>query len=211
MLVWDINGKLLEDVSESLNVVPLDFLQHFLALLVEILPDIEVALLVFLGFLGDHLHGAESIVAEPEHIVYVLVVDVRVSLLVSLGHFYLLDGELAPLVEAVVVKGPAIENPQLVSALLGLQNEVATRLPHSLLQEQQQVGGVLAGLNIDPLRLGLEDPILVAKDKPHSIYYNRSKKETHGPTMLALVTANVNRIRNNYLGIIYFIEMNHLE
>lgn len=147
----------------------MNFLQHFLALLVQIFAHTEIGfLLLFFHFLFDLLHFFLAKSVEAKDIVQVLIIDMGVLLVVGFLGFDEFDMQLGPFLEGVVVEGPAWDNPEVVFAPLEFDDEVILALLHSFLKILDELGGIIAEVDVDPFGFGLQYSILIPKNKPHA-------------------------------------------
>jgi hypothetical protein len=82
LFFFDVLGVILKQIQKGLLIFLLYFFQHFFALSIEVLPDIELLLLALLLLLL-FLHGSHVLfcLMEAEYIIEVSLVDIDVLVL----------------------------------------------------------------------------------------------------------------------------------
>ena len=167
LFLVDVFGVILKDIKESIFIFLLDGFEHFFALGVEILANVELFLFVVLIVLlivclFDFAHFLCFIVVEAEDVVEVALIDVHVLIFfIQLEVFQQFDVDLHPFFDAVVGDRPAANHAVAHLPLLDPHDEVLGTLSHSLLQVLQDLRGVLAEVDIDSLGLRLQDAVFV--------------------------------------------------
>ena len=141
LVLLDVLGEILEDVQELVIVFPLNFLEHFFAFLVEVLPDVELCLLlriVFLVglcllFLANRVHGV--LLLEPEDVVEISLIDVGVlGFLLALGLLQKLEVDFHSLANAVVGYRPPSDHAVVDLSLLDADDEMPAAVADPLLE-----------------------------------------------------------------------------
>ncbi len=77
--------------------------------------------------------------------------------------------DFGALLETVVLKGPAWDDPESDFSALESDNKALGGLTDFLFQVLEQLSGIGGLLDINPLGFGLENTILVNEDKSHLI------------------------------------------
>lgn len=126
----------MKQIQKGLFIFLLYFFQHFLALRIEVPPDIELLLLALLLFLL-FLHGGHVLfcLVEAEYIIEISLVDIDV-LALGLRLLFLeqFDVDLHALSDAVVSDRPPAGDAVAQFSFFYSDDEVASWLAHSLLE-----------------------------------------------------------------------------
>ena len=83
--------------------------------------------------------------------------------------------ELRTLLKLVVIKRPPRQDSKKIPASLELDYKIFASLLHFLFQILDYLTGVLAEIDIYPLRFGLQDTVFISNNKSHPysrIYFN---------------------------------------
>lgn len=156
-----------------MEIFLLDEIEHPFALRIQIFPHIELLfgigvifdLVLGLLFLSNLVH---FVLLEAEDVVEISLVDIDGFVLFlrldSLKKFYI---DLHAFLDAVVRDGPPTHDSIVDFPDFNAHDEVFGTLPHPFLQVLQQLGSILAEVDVNPLCFGLQYTIFIYKYEPH--------------------------------------------